>query len=179
MLEFQSPHSADLMAYWQKARSGRAMPATEDFFDHVPAALAALAPLLILFECTNADLIMRYVGTMVVERWGQNMTGESWPRHNSHLNASHLLANFALLQAQPCAAHALSAFVTCAGRNLSIETVSFPLSVREGRPPRIISGTFTLEALGHNEHSQGWMPPRAIRWIDVGFGIPATLPKTP
>jgi hypothetical protein len=176
MATFHSPLSADLLAYWHRQRHGAAMPTTEDFFDHVPPRIA---PSLILFEHQAHALIVRYLGTQLVERWQKDLTGQNWLGFNPHLNAANLVANFMTIIRHPCGGCAESSFVTSTGRELRIETFSLPLAVRAGRPPRVISGSFALAAMGFDERARGWMAPRTLHWIDLGFGLPATAPKSP
>lgn len=173
-MDFQSPHSAEILSYWQSLRTGAGIPTTEDFFDHVPARIA---PYLILFECIDNDLIVRLIGTQLDERWGGNMTGQSWPSVNPHLKAANIISNFMTLHDHPCGACAHGGFMTSSGRNMSVETISFPLAVRNGRPPRVISGSFTLQSLDFDEYSRGRMAPRTVEWVDLGFGVPKEAPK--
>lgn len=148
---------------------GKAIPTTERFLDHVPAVIS---PYLILFESNNDELIVRFAGTKLVERWAEDLTGKNWLAANLHLKASGILSNFRSMIRHPCGGHARGSFVSSVGRHLSIETVSAPLEVRLGRAPRIISGSFALETLGTDERSRGWMPPQQLDWIDLGHGIP-------
>ncbi|MDX2142852.1 MAG: PAS domain-containing protein [Rhodospirillaceae bacterium] len=176
MSAFHSPLSAELLAYWHRQQHGAPLPTTEDFFDHVPPRLA---PLLILFEHHDGALIVRYLGTQLVERWHEDLTGKNWLGFNRHLNAKNLLANFMTITQHPCGGCAQSSFITTTGRELNIETFSLPLAVRAGRPARIISGSFALETMGFAEEARGWMAPRALQWINLGFGVPAFAPKSP
>jgi hypothetical protein len=174
MLNFHSPYSTELLSYWQSLRKGTAIPTTEDFLDHVPTRIA---PYMILFECIDNDLIVRLIGTLLDERWGGNMTGKSWLRQNPHLKAANVLWNFTTIHDHPCAARALGGFVTNNGRTLSVETISFPVAVRQGRPPRVVSGSYTLQSLDLDEYSRGRMAPRTVEWVDLGSGTPQAAPK--
>ena len=176
MADFVSPNSSELLAYWQSQRQGSRLPASEDFFDHVPPNLA---PSLILFEIIGEALIVRFLGTQLVERWGKDLTGKNWLDFNAQVNPVSLRSNFLMLNQHPCGGTALGGFVTSTGRNLNVETSSYPLGVRANRTPRVICGTFSLEALGYDEHSRGWSPPRTLQWVDVGFGVPAVDPLPP
>jgi hypothetical protein len=176
MAAYQSPLSAELLAYWHRQQQRGAVPTSEDFFDRVPPRLA---PFLILFERQDDALTVRYQGTQLVERWHEDLTGKNWLGFNPHLNAKNLLANFMTMSQHPCGGCAQSSFVTTIGRELSIETFSLPLAVRAGRAARIISGSFALENMGFAEHARGWMAPRALQWVNLGFGEPAFAPKSP
>jgi hypothetical protein len=176
MTLFHSPLSHDLIAYWRSRQQGERIPRSEDFFDHVPPRLA---PYLILYELVDHSMIVRFLGTQLVARWGEDLTGRDWLAYNPMLNAANITSNFRLLETQPCGAFAHSSFVTTVGRNLKIETCSLPLAIKPDRPARVISGSFALEAMGFNEQSRGWSPPNQLGWIDLGFGVPATAPKSP
>ena len=127
---------------------------------------------MLLFDWYPDDIICRLLGTKIVERWAEDLTGKSWFAANPHLKASGILANFKMMGDHPCGGHALGSFVSSIGRHLSIETISLPLAVSAGRPPRIIAGSFVVETLGNDERSRGWVPPRQLEWLDLGFGLP-------
>ena len=49
--------------------------------------------------------------------------------------------------------------------------------MRDGRPARVISGSFTIESLDIDEHSRGRMAARTLERLDLGFGVPKEKPK--
>jgi hypothetical protein len=177
MVDFQAPLSSVLLEYWLSRQHPPAgIPSTEDFLDHLPPRIA---PYMILFELKDEDLIVRFLGTQLVARWGEDLTGRNWSSYNPHIKGASLVSNLMTMNRHPCGAHALTSFVTNTNRQLSLETATFPLSVQPGRALRVISGSFALEALGFDERSRGWMPPRILRWVDLGFGTPEQPPKPP
>ena len=173
MPQFRLPLARELVAYWKSRQINDGIPHTSDFFDHLPAPLA---PYLILFDWSPDDIICRLLGTKLVERWAEDLTGKSWFSANPHLKASGIVANFKMMIDRPCGGHAHGSFVSTVGRHLSIETVSLPLAVSPGRAPRVVAGSFPVETLGTDERSRGWIPPRQLEWLDLGFGIPDRPP---
>ncbi|MBL8644265.1 MAG: hypothetical protein JNK21_10055 [Rhodospirillaceae bacterium] len=156
-------------------RRGAAIPATEDYMDHVDHKLA---PLLMIFDVLHDDLKVRFQGTGISERRKLDQTAQSWFAGNEHLIASNVVTNIWAALRIPCGIWSEAQFVTTVQRRLTVEALSLPLAAQHGRPPRWVNISVGLAGMDYDERAMGWHGDVKLGWFDAGFGIP-TAPILP
>ncbi|MDX2142849.1 MAG: PAS domain-containing protein [Rhodospirillaceae bacterium] len=167
---FDSPLTAEYLAHWQSLRHDARPPTTEDYFDHISVRAA---PLLLMFECTAADVTLRYQGTRIVQRWGKDRTGESWLAGKPPAAAAAILANMRDCVGHPCGAFSKSTYVTKHGRALNLESLTLPLTAADGRPGRLIALSNVQDPVDERDGGVGRVERNRFGWFDVGFGVPS------
>ncbi|MSO97955.1 MAG: hypothetical protein EXR11_07025 [Rhodospirillaceae bacterium] len=173
MDHFQSPLTREALEYWRSQCQGQAIPRADDYLDRLPPHLA---PNLILFDCLPDDMLVRFHGSALITRRGENHTGKSWFSVNSHLPPSAVLADVWAIIRHPCGLWTEATFITSIQRSLRVEAVSLPLAVREGRPPRIVNCSVGLDTMQYDERATGWQGTINLGWVNAGFGVPETEP---
>jgi len=158
---------------WQGLRAGEAIP-------HYRALFEALAPELIpgmmLFEQASEErYIVRFMGTMLVDMWGEDLTGRdrfaSMPAKvaKSAQNNLHSILSF------PCGGASVQPY----GVKMQVETefVLLPAANDPGKPQRVVA--FAQDLRGASPPTGLQEPPGILheaRWLDLGFGVPRRPP---
>jgi hypothetical protein len=150
-------------------RKDQHLPTTEHYFDHVDARFA---PRLMMFECMADDVVLRFQGTAVVERWGKDRTGESWLAEKPPHSANAILGNMVDCINTPCGALSQSTYFAKFGRQARLESLTVPLAVAPGRPGRLLSFSNLLEPISERDGGPDRIARRSVAWVDLGFGKP-------
>lgn len=166
---FESPLTRAFLEQWQRLRQGDCLPTTEDYFDHIDPRFV---PLLMLFECRADDIILRFQGSAIVERWGKDRTGESWLNGKPPHRAAAILGNMVDCVNTPCGALSHSTYYAKFGRHAKLESLTVPLAVAPGRPGRLLSFSNLLEPMSDRDGGPDRIEKRSVAWIDLGFGKP-------
>lgn len=169
MVAFESELTTAFLAHWTSLRRGTAIPTTEDYLDRMDRRFA---PLIVVFDCTAEDVIVRLQGTAVVERWGVNRTGQSWLAHKPPGTRAAILANMTDCVARPCGVWAYGAAVSRLGRSAKLENLTLPLGVRGERPLRLVTLSNQLDRFNERDGAKDHSAKRTLDWYDVGFGVP-------
>lgn len=167
---FDSPLTQTFLDHWMSLRAGGGLPTTEDYFDRIDPRLA---PLILVFECTAQDVVIRFQGTLVVARWREDRTGRSWLMGKPEHKRPTVFANMLDCALHPCGVWAQSAAVTRSGRAARQENLTLPLAVRDGRPNRLVLLSSLIDRPGNPDDPYDHIEKGAIRWFDVGFGVPS------
>jgi hypothetical protein len=158
------------LSHWQSLRRGSDIPQTNDYFDHIDTRLA---PLTIMFDCTGSDVVVRFQGTMIVERWGEDRTSESWlSRKPTEEARACALANMHLCVIHPCGVLAKSIYHTKFGQTAQLETLALPLAAREDRPKRLVMLSSLQKEFGERDGVKDRIVKESRAWFDVGLGVP-------
>jgi len=166
---FESDLTIAFLSHWRGLRRDGALPVSEDYLDNIDTRLA---PLIILFECTDDDVIVRLQGTKVVERWGYDKTGQSWLAAKPAPVRAAIRDNMADCVSYKCGVWAKSTSVTRSGRAAKLENLTLPLSARSGRPGRLVTLSNLLDAHDERDGAKERVDKRALDWFDLGLGIP-------
>ena len=166
----------EFYALWQGLRQKGDVPHTRAFLNNPDPKTI---PSVLILEAIEAGLLVRFMGTAAVERWGRDDTntlfgGAGFPEDV----VSAMLENCQVLVNQPCGAVEVAAFTTRTGLQFYMETVMLPLAVDAGKPPRICSFSQILDPVkedGETEHK--FKGKRSMAWIDIGFGTPSPAPR--
>ena len=125
-----------------------------------------------MFDCMTDDVVVRFQGTKVVERWGVNYKNQSWLAAKSEDARPTILANMTTCVSQPCGIRAASHYVTKADKAAHLESLSLPLAASPGRPKRLVMLSnvegLNTERDGIKDH----VDKNEVKWFDVGFGVP-------
>ena len=166
---FESPLTLAFLEHWQNLRKDQHLPTTEYYFDHIDARFA---PLLLMFECMADDVVLRFQGTAIVERWGKDRTGESWLAGKPPHHSVAILGNMVDCVNTPCGALSHSTYYAKFGRKAKLESLTVPLTVAPGRPGRLLSFSNLLESMSDRDGGPDRIEKRSVAWIDIGFGKP-------
>lgn len=166
----------EFYASWQGLRQAKDVPHTRAFLNNPDPKTI---PSVLILEVTETGLLIRFMGTAVVERWGRDDTntlfgGAGFPENV----VEAMLENCRALVEHPCGVVEVAAFSTRVGLPFHMETVMLPLAVDAGKPPRICSFSQMLDHVkddGEAEHS--FKGKRSMAWIDIGFGTPSPAPR--
>lgn len=166
---FESDLTITFLNHWRALRRGTDVPTSEDYLDQIDFRIA---PMIILFECTESDVIVRMQGTKVVERWGYNKTGGSWLESKPESARGAILANMHDCVSHRCGVWAKSASVTQSGHVAKLENLTLPLSAKSGRPGRLVTLSNLLEPHDERDGAKDRIDKRILDWFDLGRGIP-------
>ncbi len=78
MPDFQTQECEGFFEHWQSLPKDGLAPTSETFLDQ---AHPAYAPMICVLEHADTDLIVRLMGTGLVERWGMDRTGKKAIEH--------------------------------------------------------------------------------------------------
>ena len=158
---------------WKKLRAGDAIP-------HYRALFEALAPDLIpgmmLFEqAPDERYIVRFMGTMLVALWGEDLTGKDRFASMPAKVAKSAQSNLRAILGFPCGGISVQPY----GTKMQVETefVLLPVGNDPGKPSRVVA--FAQDLRGASSKAGPEEPPEILyepRWIDLGFGVPDRRP---
>lgn len=171
--QITSPLLREAMAYWRSARHGADRPNSADFLDSMPPRLA---PQLMVFDVLPEDVLVRFHGSALVVRRGQDHTGRSWLQANSDLRGPAVLRNVWGVIDHTCGLITEAHFITSTRRLLVVDALSLPLAAAPERPPRMANISVSRDSIAFDERTTGWHGPITASWVDLGFGIPPFPP---
>lgn len=174
MTVFQSQTCEDFLEHWKSLRTdGALVPTQQDYLDHPHPRFA---PYIHIAEIADSDLIIRLMGTALVERWGRDKTGEVIGLDQPPKIKEALHRNSQISHGIPCGFRLLIEMAASNGSEMAIEAVCLPLNIETERLPRVISYSSVLQQLKYGDHSERYLGLTAVDWIDLGAGIPDDAP---
>jgi len=171
--DIASPLLREAVAYWRSVRDGADRPNSADFLDNLPPRLA---PQLMVFDVLPDDVLVRFHGSALVARRGQDHTGRSWLQVNSDLRSAAVLRNVWDVINHTCGLTTEAHFITSTRRLLVVDALSLPLAAAPQRPPRMANISVSRDFIAFDERTTGWHGPITAVWVDLGFGIPPFPP---
>lgn len=129
-----------------------------------------------IHEVLDDGLIVRFMGTALVQRWQRDDTGQVF---GAQLDADSRLkvVNIARKITQhPCGLLQHGVLGTSSGREAVFEGVLLPLIAQAGAPPRIVVYSVMLDALDREEHGSTFASVGKRCWLDLGAGVPSEPP---
>lgn len=163
--------------YWKSLRNDGETIVRSDVFIDNPNPLFASNTLIL--DYYPDDIIIRLQATELVERWGEDKTGQSMFDAPLPMNKSDMLLNVSRLIKQPCGLLSAHQTRTSGGRILVIETLGLPLLTPPDKPKRMVNYSWLINPLKDGEHSQAVTTYEKQEWIDIGAGIPSAAPLKP
>jgi hypothetical protein len=160
-------------AHWQRLRAGRtAVPSVRDFLDVLNTATQ---PYSMLIDVVDAETLkVRLFAAGLAEKAGLDVTNQ-----NLHAFAltPQISRNLGLacmgVSRHPCGMGSTKRAITAAGREVTVEMVSFPLAPADGGVPAVCTAKDVVERLSIKEGAVKVVGYLTARWLDVGFGVPA------
>lgn len=172
---FKSKDSQGFFEHWQSLRTGsNLIPAQKDFLDNPQPNYA---PFIHISEVTDTGImIVRLMGTGLVERWGKDKTGEAMGEGQPEHVREALYSNTRLVIATPCGVRSEIELAANSGSEMVVEAVTLPIGVEPGRPGRLVAYSALMRKLEYGEHSQRYKSLANVEWIDLGAGVPGDPP---
>jgi len=172
---FQSEDCQGFFNHWKSLRTGRdIIPTQKDFLDHADPRYAPHTHISELGP--DGSMIVRLMGTALVERWGKDKTGEAMGEGQPSDVREALYSNTRLVIATPCGLRSEIELATSSGSEMVIEAVTLPIAVEPGKPGRLVAFSAVMRKLEYGEHSQRYKSLANVDWIDIGAGVPDDPP---
>lgn len=169
---FESPGCQEFYDHWRQLSRGAMLPHTRTYFDH-PTNLIRRT---FIFELLPEGTLARLMGTELVARWQQNVTGEYLESHMAHSDSQRFRRDLEMVCAHPVGASGVGEARTSTNRPLGFEALVLPLAVDAGKPPRCVLYRECHGELDFHERKVGFYWPQKREWIDLGAGVPAGKP---
>jgi hypothetical protein len=169
------PRCQSFFDHWRALprRPSAAVPHSADYLDAAPAALM---PATFIHDVLDDVLLVRFMGTELVNRWRRDDTGKIFGAGLTSADRQ-IVQNIAeTLVRHPCGLLHHGFLATTAGRRTMFEAVLLPLSVDPGAPGRILTYSVLLDGLEREEHGSGFDHTGRRYWLDIGGGVPAAPP---
>ena len=174
---FQSEECRGFFEHWQSlCLDGQIVPSHRDFLDNPNPRYA---PFVHISEISGTGtMIVRLMGTGLVERWGRDKTGEAMGEGQSEPVREALYANTRQVILNPCGLRSEIELAANSGSEMLVEAVTLPLIVEPGKPGRLVAYSGLMRKLQYGEHSERYKSLANVEWIDIGAGIPEHAPAT-
>jgi len=170
---FQTPSCRAFFQHWRDIAAAGTLPHSNAFLDAAPTDLI---PFAYIHDIQPDGLMVRFMGTGLVQRWRHDLTGQLFGGHLTADARGKLRITMAMLANQPCGMRQMGRLESSVGRALSFEAVSLPLAVDPGRVPRVTIFSQILDEMNDNEHSNEFRAAGNREWLDLGWGMPPELP---
>lgn len=168
-LSFQTPECRGFYEHWQSLPKHGLAPTSETFLD---TAHPVYAPSIYILEFSGSDIIIRLMGTALVERWKKDRTGQSFLTSQNPEVHKIFMANSSHIVNKPCGLRATNRFRLSTSQRVSTEAVTLPLATAPERPARLVSYSQMFEDPGDKEMVGGWENVVDHEWVDLGAGVP-------
>ncbi len=177
VLPIVHPRTQAFLDHWRAIprREGVIAPHTDDFLDQAPARFMAS---VFIQEVVDDSLLVRFMGTDLVERWRRDDTGKEFGGRLPPEAKARVVNAASRVALHPCGILQHGVLGTSAGREASFEGVLLPLAVDAGAPPRIVVFSVVLDSLEREEHGNQFASAGERWWIDVGAGVPSEPPPS-
>jgi hypothetical protein len=162
-----------LYEHWLALRDCALLPTSERFLDTLPPRFTSS---MYILEVKEDELLLRFQGSALVERWGADRTGLDIAAHRSEVFRKNVRALMASIVKQPCGYHSHSTYSTSRGRMMDAHYIGLPLAVQAGRPLRMLAYTCEYTLLKQGEGAWDQFQILEHGWIDIGAGVPQEMP---
>ena len=168
-----SPECWALFEHWRSLRNGKLLPTTERCLDTLSPRFVSS---MYILEVKEHELLLRFQGADLIERWGANRTNLDIAAHRTPVFQKDVRALMTAIVSQPCGYHSHSTYSTSRGRMMDAHYIGLPLAVQEGRPLRLLAYTCEYSMLKQGEGAWDQFNILAHGWIDLGGGVPSMAP---
>ncbi len=168
--------SLDIHAFfnhWNELREGADIPTSEKFLDSPSPTYMSTS---YICDLTDEGAMVRFHGTALAERWGRDFTGHEIHDRRTPEFKQHSLMNMRHVVDRPCGYVVRLAFSTSTGRMLQSELIQLPLSVKPGRPPRLVCHAIKDAGYDAGEFIKLYVKTLEVAWADLGSGVPDSPP---
>lgn len=152
---------------------GQVAPLASTYLDRAPPALM---PSTFIHEIVGDELLIRFMGTQLVERWQRDDTGKIFGGHLNPEARARLLLVVKTIVEHPCGMLQHGIVTTTAARQVMFEAVLLPLRAGDGCPPRVVVYSAFLDRLERKEHGGRFVAAGERCWLDIGAGLPSIPP---
>lgn len=175
MPQIVHPRTQTFLQHWQDIprRNGLILPHTDDYLDQSPARLMNS---VFIHEIVDDRLLVRFMGTDLVQRWQRDDTGLEFGAHLPLSARMRLSAIAKALALHPCGMVQHGALGTSTGRETMFEGILLPLAVNPGAPARVVVFSVLLDQWERQEHGSKLASAGERSWLDIGAGTPAVPP---
>jgi hypothetical protein len=125
-----------------------------------------------IIELMPDGLLLRFVGTGIVERWQEDFTGHYFEERVDPDQRAQCRADIERVCCHPAGIHRDGVAKTTKNRSVVFEAIYLPLAVDAGKPTRCITFSQPLDELKFGEHKTISDWPQSPQWIDLGAGTP-------
>lgn len=129
-----------------------------------------------IVEVKPDELLLRFQGLELVERWGADRTNADIAAHRSPTFQKKVRTLMTPIVSHPCGYHSHSTYSTTRGRMMDAHYIGLPLAVQNGRPPRMLAYTCEYGVPKQGEVAWDQFDILAQGWIDLGAGVPSEEP---
>ncbi|MBT5239390.1 MAG: hypothetical protein HN793_03725 [Rhodospirillaceae bacterium] len=172
---FQSEECRGFFEHWKSLRvEGDIIPLHKDFLDNPSPRYAPFVHISEISE--TGAMIVRLMGTGLVERWGRDKTGEAMGEGQPESVREVLYSNTRQVILNPCGLRSEIELAASGGSEMLIEAVTLPLIVEPGKPGRLVAYSALLRKLRYGEYSESYKSLANVEWVDIGAGIPEAPP---
>lgn len=173
---FQSKECRGFFEHWRSLRTnGNIIPEQKDLLDN---ADPLYAPYIHISEVSDeGTMIVRLMGTGLVERWGKDKTGEAMGEGQPDDVREALYGNTRMVISTPCGLRSEIEMAANSGSEMIIEAITLPIGVDPGRPGRLVAYSALMRKLEYGEHSQRYKSLANVEWFDIGAGVPDEPPQ--
>jgi hypothetical protein len=158
---------ARFLAHWQALRADAHVPTLADFLDK---PLPQLQPWISIFDVVENNLVLRLVGTSMVQFIGRDFTGTTLEDFAAPDGREEIRSPYLKIIQQPCGGLASTLWATSHGRDVEIRSIGLPLVRKSGASVAWFNEPARPMDLGE----KGVVVRRRMsqEWVDIGFGIP-------
>lgn len=166
---FQTLACVEFLDHWRRLPRQGLAPHGRAFLDHAPFPLM---PYVFIHELKPEGLLIRFMGTGLVQRWRHDLTGQVFGATLDRAARDSVVATAQRVAEHPCGLWQLGQFTTIAGRAMSFEALLLPLAVDPGKPARIVTFSQLIGEVRENEPVDRFASAGRRHWLDVGAGVP-------
>jgi hypothetical protein len=171
MAAFKTDHCQSFLAHWQSLRVGGALPTLKDYLGKPHAALQPNVAIKDVLEPGN--LRVRLFGTHLVEIAGVDPTGGNLMTFAADDEMAEALWWYQhRVATHPVGMTSMKLASTAQGRTIVFEDVELPLTPFPGGPPCLVCCLGFVELVDYKDKMFKLLKHTAIRWLDIGWGIP-------
>ncbi len=170
--DFKTDACRDFAAHWRALRGNKAeCPTVRDFLGVLNPGTQ---PYSMIIDVPDAEsLKVRLFAAGLAEKAGIDVTNSNLQVFTSTpVIARNLSKACMAVSRQRCGMWSIKRAVTAGGREVAVESVSFPLTPGPNGPPAICTGIDIVERLSTHDTLFKIVSYVSANWIDIGFGIP-------
>ena len=171
----QSEECLGFFKHWESlCAKGQIVPTQTDFLDNPHPSYAPFVHISEMGE--DGAMIVKLMGTGLVDRWGKDKTGEAMGADQPEAIREALYSNTRDVITTPYGLRSEIELAASSGSEMVIEAITLPLIVAPGKPGRLVAFSALMRNLEYGEHSKRYKSLSNVQWINIGAGIPHQPP---
>lgn len=174
MTQIKSKECQGFFEHWKSLRADGAFKTSQQ--DFLNSLHPKFVPRLYITELIGSEMIIRFMGTALVESWGRDKTGEVLGKDQPANFRVAMFTNSRLAISSPCGLHGTVVLEANHGSPLEIEAVSLPLGVEDGKPGRLVAYCHVQKRPNQGEANGLYSSFPGTTWVDIGAGVPGMAP---